>query len=90
MLSPDVADDKICSILRRCIKYLASGLFLASSVGVVDPCETGNTRAHLIMTLVEQVNQRTTFLIEHNDSELVMHVIIKPVIKMLFLTNKFL
>uniref|UniRef100_A0A8C6EHV8 DZF domain-containing protein n=1 Tax=Microcebus murinus TaxID=30608 RepID=A0A8C6EHV8_MICMU len=40
---------------RRCLQILAAGLFLPGSVGITDPCESGNFRVHTIMTLEQQV-----------------------------------
>lgn len=34
---------------------LAAGLFLPGSVGITDPCESGNFRIHTVMTLEQQV-----------------------------------
>ena len=34
---------------------LAAGLFLPGSVGITDPCESGNFRVHTVMTLEQQV-----------------------------------
>ncbi|XP_069507322.1 interleukin enhancer-binding factor 2 [Ambystoma mexicanum] len=39
---------------RRCLQILAAGLFLPGSVGITDPCETGNFRVHTVMTLEQQ------------------------------------
>ncbi|XP_031524613.1 interleukin enhancer-binding factor 2-like isoform X2 [Papio anubis] len=39
---------------RRCLQILASGLFLPGSVGITDPCESGNFRVHTVMTLEQQ------------------------------------
>lgn len=33
---------------------LAAGLFLPGSVGITDPCESGNFRVHTVMTLEQQ------------------------------------
>lgn len=41
---------------RRCLQMLAAGLFLPGSVGITDPCESGNFRVHTVMTLEQQVN----------------------------------
>ncbi|TNM92634.1 hypothetical protein fugu_018036 [Takifugu bimaculatus] len=35
---------------RRCLQMLAAGLFLPGSVGITDPCESGNFRVHTVMT----------------------------------------
>ena len=35
---------------------LAAGLFLPGSVGITDPCESGNFRVHTVMTLEQQVD----------------------------------
>lgn len=40
---------------RRCLQILAAGLFLPGSVGITDPCESGNFRVHTVMTLEQQV-----------------------------------
>ncbi|XP_010776790.1 interleukin enhancer-binding factor 2 homolog [Notothenia coriiceps] len=40
---------------RRCLQMLAAGLFLPGSVGITDPCESGNFRVHTVMTLEQQV-----------------------------------
>lgn len=37
---------------------LAAGLFLPGSVGITDPCESGNFRVHTVMTLEQQVGRR--------------------------------
>lgn len=42
----------LCS--RRCLQILAAGLFLPGSVGITDPCESGNFRVHTVMTLEQQ------------------------------------
>ncbi|XP_043542220.1 interleukin enhancer-binding factor 2 homolog [Chiloscyllium plagiosum] len=39
---------------RRCLQLLAAGLFLPGSVGITDPCESGNFRVHTVMTLEQQ------------------------------------
>ncbi|CAH2327407.1 interleukin enhancer-binding factor 2 [Pelobates cultripes] len=39
---------------RRCLQMLAAGLFLPGSVGITDPCESGNFRVHTVMTLEQQ------------------------------------
>ena len=39
---------------RWCLQILAAGLFLPGSVGITDPCETGNFRVHTVMTLEQQ------------------------------------
>uniref|UniRef100_A0A672UZ81 Interleukin enhancer binding factor 2 n=2 Tax=Australaves TaxID=3073809 RepID=A0A672UZ81_STRHB len=41
---------------RRCLQILAAGLFLPGSVGITDPCESGNFRVHTVMTLEQQVS----------------------------------
>lgn len=43
---------------RRCLQILAAGLFLPGSVGITDPCESGNFRVHTVMTLEQQVRMR--------------------------------
>ncbi|NXA66013.1 ILF2 factor, partial [Mohoua ochrocephala] len=42
---------------RRCLQILAAGLFLPGSVGITDPCESGNFRVHTVMTLEQQVRE---------------------------------
>lgn len=45
-----------CAVFwRRCLQMLAAGLFLPGSVGITDPCESGNFRVHTVMTLEQQV-----------------------------------
>lgn len=44
-----------CPVCRRCLQILAAGLFLPGSVGITDPCESGNFRVHTVMTLEQQV-----------------------------------
>lgn len=39
---------------RRGLQLLASGLFLPGSLGIIDPCESGNVRAHSVLSLEEQ------------------------------------
>uniref|UniRef100_A0A8C5KG94 DZF domain-containing protein n=1 Tax=Jaculus jaculus TaxID=51337 RepID=A0A8C5KG94_JACJA len=39
---------------RRCLQILAAGLFLPGSLGITDPCESGNFRVHTVMTLEQQ------------------------------------
>ncbi|MEJ1277508.1 hypothetical protein NN561_008425 [Cricetulus griseus] len=39
---------------RRCLQILAAGLFLPGSVGITDPCESGNFRVHTVMTLEQK------------------------------------
>uniref|UniRef100_A0A667XFX2 Interleukin enhancer binding factor 2 n=1 Tax=Myripristis murdjan TaxID=586833 RepID=A0A667XFX2_9TELE len=39
---------------ERCLQMLAAGLFLPGSVGITDPCESGNFRVHTVMTLEQQ------------------------------------
>lgn len=48
---------------------LAAGLFLPGSVGITDPCESGNFRIHTVMTLEQQV--RTNFGGNHADKGLI-------------------
>ncbi|CAD7675830.1 unnamed protein product [Nyctereutes procyonoides] len=45
---------------RRCLQILAAGLFLPGSVGITDPCESGNFRVHTVMTLEQQDMVRYT------------------------------
>lgn len=40
---------------------LAAGLFLPGSVGITDPCESGNFRVHTVMTLEQQVDLLSAF-----------------------------
>uniref|UniRef100_A0A8C7IMB5 Interleukin enhancer binding factor 2 n=1 Tax=Oncorhynchus kisutch TaxID=8019 RepID=A0A8C7IMB5_ONCKI len=42
------------ALFRRCLQMLAAGLFLPGSVGITDPCESGNFRVHTVMTLEQQ------------------------------------
>lgn len=44
-------------VCRRCLQILAAGLFLPGSVGITDPCESGNFRVHTVMTLEQQVRE---------------------------------
>lgn len=46
----------VLNLFRRCLQMLAAGLFLPGSVGITDPCESGNFRVHTVMTLEQQVN----------------------------------
>jgi len=39
---------------RRSLQLLAAGCFLPGAVGVVDPCESGQVRAHSVLGLEEQ------------------------------------
>lgn len=39
---------------RRTLQLLASGCFLPGAVGVIDPCESGQVRAHSVLGLEEQ------------------------------------
>uniref|UniRef100_H3CHE3 Interleukin enhancer binding factor 2 n=1 Tax=Tetraodon nigroviridis TaxID=99883 RepID=H3CHE3_TETNG len=39
---------------QGCLQMLAAGLFLPGSVGITDPCESGNFRVHTVMTLEQQ------------------------------------
>lgn len=39
---------------RRSLQLLAAGVFLPGAVGVIDPCESGQVRAHSVLTLEEQ------------------------------------
>ena len=39
---------------RRSLQLIASGMFLPGSVGFIDPCESGNVRAHAVLGLEEQ------------------------------------
>lgn len=40
--------------LRRCLQLLCAGIFLPGSLGIVDPCESGQVRAHSVLSLEEQ------------------------------------
>lgn len=51
-----------CCSWRRCLQMLAAGLFLPGSVGITDPCESGNFRVHTVMTLEQQVDLLQCFL----------------------------
>uniref|UniRef100_A0A3Q4HNN6 Interleukin enhancer binding factor 2 n=1 Tax=Neolamprologus brichardi TaxID=32507 RepID=A0A3Q4HNN6_NEOBR len=42
------------NVAYRCLQMLAAGLFLPGSVGITDPCESGNFRVHTVMTLEQQ------------------------------------
>eukprot|EP00112_Aurelia_sp_Birch-Aquarium-sp1_P014289 Seg3078.1 transcript_id=Seg3078.1/GoldUCD/mRNA.D3Y31 product="Interleukin enhancer-binding factor 2-like" protein_id=Seg3078.1/GoldUCD/D3Y31 len=44
----------INAAFRRVLQLLSSGLFLPGSVGIIDPCETGQVRAHSVLPLEEQ------------------------------------
>lgn len=55
-LSLSVVSDCVLVHYRRCLQMLAAGLFLPGSVGITDPCESGNFRVHTVMTLEQQVN----------------------------------
>uniref|UniRef100_A0A6Q2WZC5 DZF domain-containing protein n=1 Tax=Esox lucius TaxID=8010 RepID=A0A6Q2WZC5_ESOLU len=61
----DLLSDAVChnmmavpeisvALFRRCLQMLAAGLFLPGSVGITDPCESGNFRVHTVMTLEQQ------------------------------------
>lgn len=39
---------------RRALQLLSSGIFLPGSVGVIDPCESGQVRSHSVLGLEEQ------------------------------------
>jgi interleukin enhancer-binding factor 2 len=39
---------------RRTLQLLSSGIFLPGSVGVIDPCESGQVRSHSVLGLEEQ------------------------------------
>ncbi|XP_020616217.1 interleukin enhancer-binding factor 2 homolog [Orbicella faveolata] len=39
---------------RRAFQLLSAGLFLPGSLGIIDPCESGNVRAHSVLSLEEQ------------------------------------
>lgn len=44
----------INAAFRRALQLLASGIFLPGSIGIIDPCESGNVRAHSVLSLEEQ------------------------------------
>jgi len=44
----------ITAAFRRALQLLAGGCFLPGSVGIVDPCESGQVRAHSVLGLEEQ------------------------------------
>uniref|UniRef100_A0A4W6CII5 Interleukin enhancer binding factor 2 n=1 Tax=Lates calcarifer TaxID=8187 RepID=A0A4W6CII5_LATCA len=59
---------------RRCLQMLAAGLFLPGSVGITDPCESGNFRVHTVMTLehaltclltITQISQTLVRVLSH-------------------------
>jgi len=39
---------------RRALQLLSSGIFLPGSLGIIDPCESGQVRAHSVLSLEEQ------------------------------------
>ncbi|XP_031574607.1 interleukin enhancer-binding factor 2 homolog [Actinia tenebrosa] len=50
----------INAAFRRALQLLASGLFLPGSLGIIDPCEGGQVRAHSVLSLEEQDSIATT------------------------------
>jgi len=44
----------ITTAFRRALQLLASGCFLPGSIGIIDPCESGQVRAHSVLGLEEQ------------------------------------
>uniref|UniRef100_A0A8B9ZC38 Interleukin enhancer binding factor 2 n=1 Tax=Anas platyrhynchos TaxID=8839 RepID=A0A8B9ZC38_ANAPL len=48
-LALNIAYRSVCAL-----PILAAGLFLPGSVGITDPCESGNFRVHTVMTLEQQ------------------------------------
>ncbi|KAJ1204772.1 hypothetical protein NDU88_000210 [Pleurodeles waltl] len=54
MNNPQRAPLALNIAFRRCLQILAAGLFLPGSVGITDPCESGNFRVHTVMTLEQQ------------------------------------
>jgi len=39
---------------RRAMQLMSAGIFLPGSLGIVDPCESGQVRAHSVLSLEEQ------------------------------------
>lgn len=39
---------------RRSLQLISAGIFLPGSLGIVDPCESGQVRAHSVLSLEEQ------------------------------------
>lgn len=54
MNNPDRQPLAINIAFKRSLQLLSSGFFLLSSTGVIDPCETGHVRAHMVMSPAEQ------------------------------------
>lgn len=44
----------INAAFRRSLQLLSAGIFLPGSVGVIDPCESGQVRSHSVLGLEEQ------------------------------------
>lgn len=44
----------ISTAFRRALQLIAAGCFLPGSIGIVDPCESGQVRAHSVLGLEEQ------------------------------------
>jgi len=44
----------ITTAFRRALQLVAAGCFLPGSVGIIDPCESGQVRAHSVLGLEEQ------------------------------------
>jgi len=51
---PNGSNLPITAAFRRALQLLAAGCFLPGSVGILDPCETGQVRAHSVLGLEEQ------------------------------------
>lgn len=57
---------------RRCLQMLAAGLFLPGSVGITDPCESGNFRVHTVMTLEQQVGLVLSLKCKPQDTQVLL------------------
>ncbi|XP_066932699.1 interleukin enhancer-binding factor 2 homolog [Clytia hemisphaerica] len=51
---PNGSNLPITAAFRRALQLLAAGCFLPGSVGILDPCESGQVRAHSVLGLEEQ------------------------------------
>jgi len=51
---PNSSSIPITTAFRRALQLLAGGCFLPGSVGIIDPCESGQIRAHNVLGLEEQ------------------------------------
>jgi len=51
---PNNSSIPITTAFRRALQLLAGGCFLPGSVGIIDPCESGQIRAHNVLGLEEQ------------------------------------